>query len=293
MSKIIRLGTVLAICTICMTSMSACANNTQENESYSEGIKEFSVDNNTIKTDDNAGNSTSSSTSREDEYIFIPSELPQANVGTISLSGKDLSTDYTVSGDDIVYEGVTYQGLNKAVNSIRTPYDKVTFTNFIVKTFTPKSDKVFVTYINEEENTGWQASTTLDAELSMSWDGYNSIRDRYHSVAVWSLNLRDNGGKVADIIGNTDYMLQGTTNKDIVVDMSKYDTREDKSDTSSDEQSTVSKSENNTQSELESNTQSELESSNSDSESNSETSMNSESETNTETESAESSTINP
>lgn len=242
MKMILKAGAILAMCTIGLSTLTACNNSEQETNSYSEGIKTFSADNNTVKFDENS-NSDNTDTGNV-EHIFIPSELPHADIGTISLVGKDLSTDYSISGNDIVYDGVTYQGLNKAVNSIKTPYDKVTFTNFIVKTFTPKSDKVFVSYINEEENTGIQASTTLDAELSMSWEGYKTVRDKYNSVAVWSLNLRDNGGKTADIIGNKDYMLQGSVSKDMVIDMSKYDTREDKSDTSVEENTSVSEPEN-------------------------------------------------
>ena len=150
------------------------------------------------------------------------------SLAELELIGNDTSQYYAVVNNerDIQFGAVTYIGLNEAVNSIRTPYDKTTFINFIVKTYAPTRNKVVVSFINEEDpdTVPYGMSIGVATDLELNWDGYPYMLTKYGSDATWSLSLyeADTFGRPASLYGCKDWMIYSGTDGIIQIDMSKY-----------------------------------------------------------------------
>ena len=227
-----------------LIALSGCADT--ESPEYQDGIRDFNVEN-TAKVNSNTADDNNSSTVHKDNTQNY--DTPELNIGLLEIIGDDKSTDFEVSGNDIIYNGVKYIGLNSAIKSIEIPYEKTTFTNFIVKTFNPSSSIVRVTYTNENDKNAPQASFSIDEEMKHNWEGYESVKESYEEPVVWTINIEEataNQGRLAVLTGCKRYIIQNNMSKTLSIDMSKYYTetgeKNDKAESSSAESSSAESS---------------------------------------------------
>lgn len=144
----------------------------------------------------------------------------------LSLENKDTTEYFEISGDDIIYDGVTYMGLNKALDSIEYPYDKTTLINFIVKTYDPMDKTVEVDCIIADDNgyvDGW--SMGMDDSLSDAWPDYKSLKDKYGKIVKWEIILADyeTYDRQSYMYGCSDYMIYLSYTSGEVIDMSNFE----------------------------------------------------------------------
>lgn len=144
----------------------------------------------------------------------------------LNLINQDTTEYFEISGDDVIYNGVTYLGLNKALDSIEYPYDKTTIINFIVKTYDPMGTTVDVccTIADDEGYVdGWTMS--MDYSLSDSWDGYNNLKEQYGKIVKWELMLADHEtfDRQSYMYGCSDYMIYLSYTSGEIIDMSNFE----------------------------------------------------------------------
>jgi len=142
------------------------------------------------------------------------------------LENEDTTEYFQVSGDDIVYGGVTYMGLNKALDSFEYPYDKTTLINFIVKTYDPMDVNVEVTYTIADDSgnvEGW--SVSLDESLEEAWSGYANLREEYGKPVKWTMTIADyeTFDRQSYLYGCSDYMIYLSYTSGETIDMSNFE----------------------------------------------------------------------
>jgi len=152
----------------------------------------------------------------------------EAELAELELLGNDDSQYYAQvnNGEDIQFGAVTYIGLNKAVDSIKQPYTKRQFINFIVKTYNPTRNKVLISYINEEDpdTVPELMSMTISDSLNLNWDGYSALLNKYGMKAKWMLTLceADTYERSAFLYGCDKYVIYLGSNGIVQIDMDKY-----------------------------------------------------------------------
>ena len=152
----------------------------------------------------------------------------EAELAELELKGNDASEYYAIVNKekDIQFGAVTYVGLNSAVESIRQPYSKQMFINFIVKTYAPTRNRVLVSFVNEEDpgTVPEGMSMTISDSLDSNWEGYNYILTKYGTRACWMMTLveADTYERPAFLYGCKDYIVYAGSNGVIQIDMNKY-----------------------------------------------------------------------
>lgn len=152
----------------------------------------------------------------------------KVDVGEVQLENTDNSVDYIVEGEDIVYNGVRFKGLNTALNSVASPYDINTFINFVVKTYSTTEASVNVTYsidseASSDDGEGVGAYIGLHESLMSDSADYPYIYNKYGVEVDWQI-LLDSGKneEFGMLYGCNDYvMYQGVGN--LVIDMNEFD----------------------------------------------------------------------
>lgn len=221
---------VLSIVTLIILSLSlvACDNTLLDKSSKETYIApSFEVDELTVRQN-NEWNIKQEIAEETEEYTVKTEADIKVDVGEIQLENTDGSVDYIVEGEDIVYNGVRFKGLNTALNSVASPYDINTFINFVVKTYSTTEANVNVTYSIDSENSsddgeGVGAYIGLHESLMADSTDYQYIYNKYGVEVDWQI-LLDSGKneEFGMLYGCNDYvMYQGVGN--LVIDMNKFD----------------------------------------------------------------------
>lgn len=142
------------------------------------------------------------------------------------LENDDTTEYFEVSGEDIVYGGITYLGLNKALDSIEYPYDKRTLINFIVKTYDPMDTQVQVNCIIADDEgyvEGW--SMGMHDSLADSWPDYLNLVEQYNKIVKWEITLADKEtyDRQSYLYGCSDYMIYLSYTSGETIDMSNFE----------------------------------------------------------------------
>lgn len=144
----------------------------------------------------------------------------------LNLENQDTTEYFEISGDDIIYDGVTYMGLNKALDSIEYPYDKTTLINFIVKTYDPMDKTVGVDCVIADDDgyvEGW--SMGLSDSLADAWPDYLSLKEKYGKIIKWKITLADyeTYDRQSYMYGCSDYMIYLSYTSGETIDMSDFE----------------------------------------------------------------------
>lgn len=138
----------------------------------------------------------------------------------LSLVNHDDTKYYQVIGDDVIYNGVMYVGLNKSLDSIQSPYDKRDMINFLTKALTPTHyAMVSIVYSDKEEG---RTAEPIDQILEENWDLYGTIKNKYGGGKVWwQLDLYDpvTNAKSASLYGGDKYVLYRGDRGELKVDL--------------------------------------------------------------------------
>lgn len=175
-----------------------------------ENITRLSFDmpeDNNITADDNNGTVKLNSDGTVYSYGSNGKTL---GMGEVILKGTDSTAYYIIDNDDIIYDGVRFKNLNKALDACKAPYSKENMINFIVKTFNPPHYIIECTYENDEEDTTDMNSVPVDSSLELEFTNYASIVNKYGGKrAVWRINLysADNMRLRASLVGNDKFVL--------------------------------------------------------------------------------------
>jgi hypothetical protein len=170
------------------------------------------------------GGSVNSNTSVQKEEKDDRVYDTKAELTELIMEGSDDTTYFEIKGDDIIYDGVTYLGLNKIIEEFPHPYDNTSVINFIVKTYEPMGKRVLVTGNLGDENgyvSGW--SMGISDDLEMNWDGYSVILEKYGTKARWLISLCDSEtyDRKTTLCGNKDYIIFLGAEGDTAIDMNE------------------------------------------------------------------------
>lgn len=210
----IKLAIMFSIVTVLI--MGCGASNEVE---YSAG--KFSIDRWTIREAEawNAGNSNESSGNGN------AVKDPNISTGELILEGNDASVKYEISGNDIIYKGITFHDLYYCVQHVQLPCDQNTFINFLVKTYQTKDSDVYSEYVNDYEfdTSSGEENITIHENFSDS-SKYLALVDEYGKEANWTLTVYEYGYKSPGmIIGCDKYLMYNGGSGEHTVDMSKFD----------------------------------------------------------------------
>ena len=218
-TKIAVLVLITLTCNLC-----ACNNiaNTQKNNITS--IVEFSDDKFSIRkseleyTKEESEEDNKESTNIEHSEIFIKGENEQAVYEVID-------------NKHIKYNGTMYNNLYTNVNSMETPCKKEQFINFIVKTYTNKTNSTINTvltsdnsglYEENEQFAGDSQGKTIAEGLREVWPKYNSIRNKYGTDVKYQLLLYQGANNnMATLYTCKEYIIYRGNSGDMVVDIDK------------------------------------------------------------------------
>ena len=121
-----------------------------------------------------------------------------------------------------MYNGVLYVGLNKALNDIKSPYDKRDFINFVLKALNPTHyAMITVVYNDHDPNT---TAMPLDDVLEEESDVYSTIKSKYGGSKVWwQLDVYDpvTNNKSASLYGCEQYVVYRGNRGELKVDLAK------------------------------------------------------------------------
>lgn len=212
----IRKNIKFIIIAICMFSVCACSNkNTASNSKYN--ILEFKVDSNTVRETPLTDNKTNS-------YVKV-------EYGELVIKGEDKEQSYEiVDNSHIKYKNVLYKNLYTYANQMETPNDKVTFINFIIKTYEPISDTVTTILVSDSrelsegnnEYSGDSKGESIKDSLNTDWGGYKALRDRYGEDIKYQLIIFEGASEhMAMIYSCNKYMLYRGNSSNMTVDMNK------------------------------------------------------------------------
>ena len=190
-------------------------------------VTEADSPNNTVGENDKSDNVGSNfNPNQVVEQLGNESYVTKFGYSQLLLENADTTEYFQVSGDDIVYGGVTYMGLNKALDSFEYPYDKTTLINFIVKTYDPMDVNVEVTYTIADDSgnvEGW--SVSLDESLEEAWSGYANLREEYGKPVKWTMTIADyeTFDRQSYLYGCSDYMIYLSYTSGETIDMSNFE----------------------------------------------------------------------
>jgi hypothetical protein len=149
---------------------------------------------------------------------------PNITVGELAISNQDTSEDFEISGDDIIYNGITYKGLNEALNHMEYPTDRTTFINFILKTFNQTTNNVvYCNCVNDVEEDLKEDSTNLDIDVQLDEsEVYRQIKAAHNNEpAIWTLSIWSDI-TAGSIYGCSEYLIYNGTDSLYEVDMSQF-----------------------------------------------------------------------
>lgn len=214
----------LLIVTLALTSLLCGCSNSQS----ISNVKTFEKDNNTLRKDEfiqlqNMKQLPSEETTNNNvnipEYNYDSEEL-----GVITLLNSDNSTDFKIEGDNIIYNGITYEGLYKALNYIELPdgISNATFINFILKIVKPQGTDIIVSYdsdkvVHSEDDTNVSLSDLLDGIYK-----YDALVKEYGEHVTWEIQLFDTQYRsLLHMYGCNKYMFMMHAS-DMTYDMALY-----------------------------------------------------------------------
>jgi hypothetical protein len=162
-----------------------------------------------------------------EDYVVVD---PSLNVGELVLTGEDTTQKWEIDGNNIVYNGITFNNLYYCIQHVDLPCDETNFINFIVKTFTSTSD-VNTGYLNDLEDHG-EDSTYIDLEPQLQESSeYLRIKEEHNNIPItWNISLHGDGIN-GNIYGCSSYLLYNGSDGTQEVDMSKYNYSFDTDDT--------------------------------------------------------------
>lgn len=167
----------------------------------------------------NNGTGETDSTGKVLSYGNNGSEI---NLCELTLLNHDDTKYYEVIGDDVIYNGVMYVGLNKVLSDITCPYDKRDMINFIVKSLTPSHyAMIAIVYSDHDEN---MTAMPIDQVLENEWDNYTVIKNKYGGQKVWwQIDLYNpiTQDKSASLYGGDKYVLYRGDRGELKVDLAK------------------------------------------------------------------------
>jgi hypothetical protein len=182
-----------------------------------------------------------------EDYVVVD---PSLNVGELVLTGEDTTQKWEIDGNNIVYNGITFNNLYYCIQHVDLPCDETNFINFIVKTFTSKSD-VNAYYINDLEETDEDdTSIGIDYILEDSSEYINIRASHNNEPATWSISLSSDNIN-GTIYGCSSYLLYNGSDGTQEVDMSKYNYSFDTDDTTNTVEETSVEESNTTETEEE------------------------------------------
>lgn len=171
-------------------------------------IKNFAIDEKTVAIDNMNNFENKEVTENKKEKQYNPAEG-----GELKLKDKFSKSIYKIEGEDIVYKGTKFYGLNKAIKKSKTKYNKESLLNFIldnVKTSEKEANVTISTGIDKLDGEGIVGIASLE-ELN----GYVRLRDKYKSPVTWELYIAD-GKNSWTIYGCDKYLFIPDANNDIV-----------------------------------------------------------------------------
>lgn len=178
---------------------------------------------------EDSGESSGENESESGEAVEVDSTEPDDNISELPQDNQESNVSYTISGDDIVYNGVTYTGLYTSVQQVEpySQYDADTLIKFLLKCY-PSSETVFSSaqlYVNSV-NTGDAEDYTdisIDDTLSNMSDKYTSLCNKYNDKASWVLTIYKWMGKdKAMLAGCKSFTIIIGTDEDIEVDITDF-----------------------------------------------------------------------
>lgn len=219
------------ICVILLTLIlcTACGNSYVENNSTSDkrDVTYFEKDRYTVKKEEYCdylyNTNYNSSNYQEDEQEVQSTEdkddvqdvqdVKEAEDIAVSeiLLYEDDSINFTVDGDNIVYNNITFYNLYSHVNSIELPCDINTFINFIIKTYPSDSDAIV--YLSKESDEEQVEEEDVGSYLTLhdtmlGYNGYQTLYEKYNKPINWYLAVvSKNDSKTLDIYGCDKYLM--------------------------------------------------------------------------------------
>lgn len=146
------------------------------------------------------------------------------NLCELTLSNHDDTKYYEVVGDDIIYNGVMYIGLNRSLDIIKSPYDKRDLINFLIKAINPTHYAMVSVVFNDKDESS--TSLPLDQVLEGEWELYSKIKNKYGGNKIWwQLDLYDpvTEKTAASLYGGDTYILYRGDKGELKVDLAKLE----------------------------------------------------------------------
>lgn len=219
-----RLKVLTILVVTCMLSIVGCGSNTSDSNNIAVKV-EFKKDAKTIRHDE-VWQHAMKDVENSNPYDV---DDPSIHFGEINLENNDTSVLYSISDNDIVYNGVVYKDLYYNVQHLQLPCDMNTFINFVIKTYSTTSDTVLTYYVNDTEfnetfSEDVGAAISIDEELRDS-EIYIELTEKYNNIAKWSLSLYDEDrvGSSGILYGCESFLLYNGGSGVQDIDMSKYD----------------------------------------------------------------------
>jgi hypothetical protein len=182
-----------------------------------------------------SGNTSSEGLTGDSEANRIATQSYNEDTYTAEVTIENASGEaaYTVNGNDVIYNGVTYSNLYVNALKCESPYSTEDFINFILYLYPAPNtgDMVYtVPYIVSEEEgidipegADSNVSVSLEDGLSESAD-YMRLVDKYNDHAAWSLEIYQFGGKdKLKLVGCKSFIASLSSVDDVVVDLSDMD----------------------------------------------------------------------
>lgn len=144
------------------------------------------------------------------------------------LINNDTSKDYEIiNNNDIIYNGKQFNNLYSSIMNIDMPYDKNTFINFIIKTYTVDDNTIYSysVYSNEiEQNENADSfETTMHEQLSYS-QSYLNLCEKYNTEAQWELSIYTLGANnMISFYGCKDFVVLKGTYEKLCIDVETYE----------------------------------------------------------------------
>ena len=214
-----RIKMAFIMMTICIC-ICACSKQEEQIEKQELNIVEFSKDKMTVRKQQLSSNNNTDNNKDTNGSNTEHNE--------INISGEDTTPSYEVIDNAHVrYNNTTYKNLYTNVNNMEIPYDKVTFINFIVKTYKPTSDTV-TTILSSDNNeiidngevAGGSSGLSIAEGLKQFWSEYDSVKSKYGADVKYQLNIYQGANNnMAIIYSCKEYMLYRGTSGDMTVDM--------------------------------------------------------------------------
>ena len=215
------------ICCICLiTILTACGS--ESNIDGKENIityvpNKFEISHNTIRNKDEADVNQqihNENFVKEDIWVDNP------EIGEIIIEDTDNTHDYTIEGNNIIYNNIKYNNLYDIINNLDSPFDSNTFINFIIKNYSvPGESEVFCKVLKYNDTYSDEADS-VDISVDELFEGhlkYEQLKAKYNEPATWEINIYTYGGKNnITICGCSRYVFLLNLDSDLSIKMQDY-----------------------------------------------------------------------